>query len=447
MGGKHSMWRAIAAVGALLLLGATACTAENEAEPPVTVGPSGSHEPVTLTYWGAWTGREYREFDKIFDRFEERYPWITVNDVGGIDDQKLLSAINGGNQPDASQSFSPDNTGKFCSSGAFISLNDLIEQDGLDLDQFPPAAMKNTTFEGNTCGVPFTLDAYGLYYNKDLLAEAGFDGPPETISELTEMAKKLTVFDPDGSIRVAGFVPWFGYYEHLPVNIGHAFGGQWYDDEGHSALASDPAWAEMLQWQRDLVDFYGAEELAKFVAAQGNEFSHANDFQSGRVAMILDGEWRVAFIDDGAPDLTYGTAPFPVSDDHPELAGSGPIAGDIIGIPRGSEHPAEAWLLLKFMATDTETLVYMGNVIRNVPTTIAALQSPGLDAPPEFQTFLDIAQHPGSSFKQLTLLGEGDQTIFLQWLEKWQAGRVPDLEAGLQQVSQQIDDQVEQASV
>lgn len=426
---------------------AAACTAGGETKAPATIDPSASNEPVTLTYWGAWTGRENREFAKIFDRFEEQYPWITVKNVGGIDDQKLISAINAGNPPDASQSFSPDNTGKFCSSGAFISLNELIQQENLDLDVFPPGALANTTYEGNTCGLPFTLDAYGLYYNKDLLAGAGYDAPPATITELTEMAKKLTVFDPDGSIRVAGFVPWFGYYEHQPINLGKAFGGEWYDEQGRSALATDPAWSEMLQWQKELVDFYGADELAKFVSGQGSEFSPSNDFQTGRVAMIMDGEWRVAFIDDGAPQLNYGTAPFPVADDRPELYGSGEIAGDIIGIPRGSEHPAEAWLLLKFMATDTQTLVYMGNVIRNVPTTFEALQSPDLDAPPEFQTFLDIATNPQSSFKQLTLLGDGDQTIFMQWLERWQSGRIPDLQAGLEQLSGQIDDQVAQASV
>ena len=38
------------------------------------------------------------------------------------------------------------------------------------------------------------------------------------------MAKKLTEFNPDGSIKVAGFVPWFGYYEFTPLELAIIFG-------------------------------------------------------------------------------------------------------------------------------------------------------------------------------------------------------------------------------
>jgi multiple sugar transport system substrate-binding protein len=182
------------------------------------------------------------------------------------------------------------------------------------------------------------------------------------------------------------------------------------------------------------------------VAGQGDEFSTANDFQEGRVAMNLDGEWRTAFIADEAPDLNYATAPFPVPDDRTDQYGMGQIGGTIIGIPRGSDNPEEAWLLLQYMATDTDTLVYMANNVRNVPTTIAALESPELDVTPQFQTFLDIFQHPGSHYKQHSAIGSADQTTLADFAARWQAGTATDLEGGLQQVAQQIDDQLAQAA-
>ena len=46
--------------------------------------------------------------------------------------------------------------------------------------------------------MPMLADAYGLYYNEDMLKKAGLDGPPKTTSELTEYAKKLTVKNADG---------------------------------------------------------------------------------------------------------------------------------------------------------------------------------------------------------------------------------------------------------
>jgi multiple sugar transport system substrate-binding protein len=440
--------RILSKVAGVLLLGA-ACTAggggTGPSSPPPSINPSVSHAPVTVTMWSEWTSkRELKTFDKIFEGFQKQYPWITVKSVGGLTDDKILAAISGGSPPDAVLSFGLDNVAKFCISGAWQDLTPFIQQDKLDLTQFPDAVFKYTKYNNSQCALPFLTDAYGLYYNQDMFAQAGLTQPPKTLSELTEDAKRLTVFNNDGSIKVAGLVPWFGYYETTPVTLGVPSGAQWYDAQGKSAIASDPKWAQLLQWQKQLVDFYGADNLAKFVAGQGDEFSTAQDFETGRVAMNVDGEWRVAFIEDEAPKLNYGTAPVPVLDDQAARYGAGDIGGTIIGIPRGSAHSAEAWLLLKYMATDTATLVYMANNVKNVPTTLASLQSPDLELPDQFKTFLDIFQNPNSAYKANTVIGAADQNLFTTFLEKWQTGKTSDLQGGLEGVAQQIDAQVAQ---
>jgi multiple sugar transport system substrate-binding protein len=440
--------RTLSALIGLVLLG-VACTAgggtTQQSSAPPTINPSVSHEPVTITMWSEWTSkRELKTFNQIFDGFQKQYPWITVKSVGGLTDDKILAAISGGNPPDAVLSFGLDNVAKFCISGAWSDLTPFIQQDNLDLSQFPDAVFKYTNYGNSQCAFPFLTDAYGLYYNKAMFAQAGLTDPPKTLSELTEYAKKLTVFNPDGSIKVAGLVPWMGYYETTPITYGIPSGAEWYDADGKSSIASDPKWVQLLQWQKDLVDFYGADKLAKFVAGQGDEFSTAQDFETGRIAMNVDGEWRVAFIQDEAPNLNYGTAPVPVLDDQADRYGAGSIGGTIIGIPRGSPHPAEAWLLIKYMATDTPTLVYMANNVKNVPTTVASLQSPDLQVPEQFQTFLDIFQNANSAYKGNTVVGAADQNLFTTFLEKWQSGKTTDLQGGLQGVAEQIDAQVAQ---
>jgi multiple sugar transport system substrate-binding protein len=245
-----------------------------------------------------------------------------------------------------------------------------------------------------------------------------------------------------------------GYYETTTLTLGTQFGTEWYSQDGKtSAVATDPAWKALLEWQKQFIaDVYGNGDFAtgskrvqEFVAGAGNEFSTAQDFQAGRVAMNIDGEWRTAFIADGAPNLNYGTAPIPVPDDNASAYGMGMIGGTIIGIPRGSPHPEEAWLLLQYMATDTKTLVYMANNVRNVPTTYASLNSPDLDVTPQFKTFLDIFQNPGSHYKAASPIGSADQTILGDFVDKWQAGQDTDLEGGLQDAAKQIDDQLAQA--
>jgi len=432
---------------------AAACTAgtEDEGAPePIATGATASHDPVTISMWIPFSGAEADKVTPVFDMFQEQYPWITVDVREGIgeNDDKVLAAIRAGNPPDAVMSWSLDSVGKFCSSGAWQDLTPYIEQSDLDTSIFPESVTRYTSFAGSQCALPFLTDAMGLYYNKDLLEKAGFTEPPKTMSELTEMAKALTEFNPDGSIKVAGFVPWFGYYEFTPLELSIIFGADYYNEDGtQAALASDPKWAELFQWQKDLVDFYGADNLKKFVAGAGNEWTAGNDFQNGRVAMMFDGEWRVAMIEDYASDLNYGTAPYPTPDGEEGQYGIGRVGGTIIGIPRGSEHPAEAWALVQYLATNTDALVAMANSIRNVPTTYPSLESPDLEVPPQFRTFLDIFSNAGSHYKQTTDIGTADQDLVEEFGADWQAGDVSDLQAGLAEYNQRLNDELEQANI
>jgi multiple sugar transport system substrate-binding protein len=443
---------------ATVALVAAACTAggEESAPSPVDTATGVSHEPVSLEIWGAWTGRELRQFNKIFDSFTEVYPWITVKSVGGVGDQKIIAAINSGRAPDVVLSFTLDSVGQFCASGAWQDLNPYIEQSGFDISQFPDSVEAYTSFAGSRCAFPFLTDAYGLYYNTDMFEEAGITEPPTTLSELEEVAAALTVVNSDGSIKRAGFVPWLGHYENSVPNYANVFGAEWYNDDGEATVVdSDPRWKAMFEWQREFIanvygdgDFQtGADRLQRFVAGSGDEWGSAQDFLTGRVAMTLDGEWRTAFIADLAPDLPYATAPMPLPDDQADQYGRGQIGGTIIGIPRGSEHSEEAWLLVSWMATDTETLVYMANFVRNVPTTFEALESPDLDVTPQFQTFLDIFANPNSHYKEPSAIGAADQNIVQAFAADWQAGDHSDLSGGLQDAAQQINDQLAQASI
>ena len=121
---------------------------------------------------------------------------------------------------------------------------------------------------------------------------------------------------------MAGFVP-LNLWEELDIaDIGHAFGAQWFDSSGKAQLATDPAWTQAFEWQKSLVDWYGYSNLEKFVATYTNsEFNPTNAFETGKVAMVFDGEWRTAFIHRDTPRCGYATAPFPAAD--PPIYGSG----------------------------------------------------------------------------------------------------------------------------
>ena len=161
--------------------------------------------------------------------------------------------------------------------------------------------------------------------------------------------------------------------------------------------------------------------------------------------MMIDGEWRVAFIGREHPSLDYGTAPAPVDDAHPELYGAGYVNGTIIGIPKGVKHKEQAWALVKYLTTNSHALAIFSNGVRNVPTTKASLTSPDIKPDSHFKTFLNIFSNPNSKTTPITAAGNAYGSLIQAFAVKWQAGHAGDLAKGLQKLDKQIDAQLKQA--
>jgi multiple sugar transport system substrate-binding protein len=399
-----------------------------------------------ITFWTGFTQRELGVMKEVVADFEKTHPNIHVKVVGGISDDKIVAAIRGGNAPDVAHSFDAGAyTGAYCSNGAWIDLADYMQRDDVSDELFPPVPRQYSQYEGTRCALPMLADVYGLYYNKDLFEQAGITEPPKNATELMADAKKLTVRNPDGSLEVVGLDPFDGFYENIAAHWAPQWGVDWVDASGKSNLSTQPGWAQMLEWQKELIDWYGYDNLVKFQASAGDEFSPQNAFERGKLAMNLDGEWRVAFVRDEHPELDFGTAPLPVDDAQPDLYGSGYTSGSIIGIPKTSDHQDAAWELVKYLATDTGALVKMTNGIRNVPTTDEALSSPDVKPDEQFNVFLDIFGNPNTRTTPVTLVGSANQDLVDAFVTRYQAGKVDDLQSGLADLDQQIDKQLEAA--
>jgi multiple sugar transport system substrate-binding protein len=413
---------------------AAACTPAPEHK---GLAPAGTEASGTVEFWHPFTDRENDAMDAVISDFKAAHPKIKVTVKGGQDDAKMTQAIGAGTGPDVGLSYSTDIVGKFCSSGAWIDLNPYLTRDKIDLDKFAGPVKQYTEFQGKRCSMPVLADAYGIYYNKDLFAAAGIAAPPKTLADLADDAKKLTVRNPDGSIKVAGFLPEWGYYENSPAHLAPAVGATWLTKDGKSDIGSDPAWKDLLTWQKDLVDWYGYDKLEAFRSSLGDEFSADNAFQKGQVAINVDAEFRLAFLADQAPGLKFGVAPLPTRDGT--NYGAGYVTGNVIGVSKGAKNPEAAWELVKYLTANTATIVKLSNSLKNVPTTTEALTSPDLQATPEFKTFIEIFGNPRSSTTPPSAVGPGYQEKFQAFLNTYQAGKVPDLGAGLKDVDNQIN--------
>lgn len=436
-------WRLVTALIAPLIVTATATACTAGSQPAANTGPK-ADTPQTIEVWHGWSApHEVKAFEDAIAGFHKLHPNITVKLVKGQDDTKILNAIRSGNPPDVVSSFSTNNVGQFCSSGALQDLTPYLKKDDVDLGMFPKAVQDYTQYKGDRCTLPLLADDYALYSNKALMKG---NPPPKTISELTALAKKLTVRDPDGTIKVAGFLPSVTYYEHVPEHIAPSFGATFLNSQGRADFADDPGTAAYLKWEKSLLDWYGYDNVKKFVHSMGQEFEASNPFEKGKVAMAVDGEWRTKFMQDEAPKVQYDTSPVPVNDDRQNTYGGGFITGTIIGIPRGAKHTDAAWQFVKYLTTDTDALVTFANGLGNVPSTIPALSSPKLALPPQFQTFLNVFKNPNSTTIPSTING-GDFIVKFQSFvqDQWEPGKVPDLNQGLTGLDKKVNDALQLA--
>jgi multiple sugar transport system substrate-binding protein len=427
-------------LGTVVVLLAAGCTPSSK---PQSIASAGASASGTIEFWHFFTDREADALQQVVNDFEAKYPQIKVVVKSGQDDDKMTQAIGAGNGPDVGLSYSTDIVGKFCATGAWQDLTPYVKRDKVNLNDIPAPVQQYTQFNGKRCTMPFLSDAYGFYYNKKMFAAAGIANPPKTLTELTDDAKKLTQRNADGSIKVAGFDPLYGFYENSAAHFAPMTGAQWLTKDGKSAIGGDPAWQQLLTWQRGLIDYYGYDKLTKFQAGFGDEFSADNAFEKGQVAMEVDGEYRIASIAaDNPAGFDYGVAPIPVADDKTDLYGSGYITGNVIGISKSSKNPEAAWQFIKYLTTDTNAVVKLANGIKNVPTLNSALKSSGLQVDDKFKTFLDIFSNPKTSTTPPSSGGTAYQDDMQTFLNDWQAGKVTDVAGGLKNVDSQINQQL-----
>jgi multiple sugar transport system substrate-binding protein len=437
MKGQPRRTRVAAVAAATALVAIAACTPSSHPTKPIA--SPGVEASGTITFWHFFTDRESAAIQGVVNDFEASHPKIKVVVKDGQDDDKMTQAIAAGGGPDVGLSYSTDIVGKFCQSGAWQDLTPYIQRDHINLTDIPKPVLNYTQYNGKRCTMPFLNDAYGIYYNKTMFAAAGITDPPKTLDELAADAKKLTVFNPDGSIKVAGWDPLFGQYENSAAHFAPMTGAKWLTDDGKSAIGTDPAWQSLLTWQKQLVDWYGYNKLTKFEASFGDEFSAQNAFEAGKLAINMDGEWRIASIQADQSKVDYGVAPIPVSSDRSSAYGSGYITGNVIGISRGSTNPEAAWQFIKYLTTNTDAMVKLANGIKNVPTTLSALNSPNLSADPNFKLFLQISSNPATSTTPPSGAGTTYQDDMQAFVDKWQSGKVSDLAGGLKQLDTQIN--------
>ncbi|EPY09812.1 ABC transporter substrate-binding protein [Paenibacillus alvei] len=360
-------------------------------------GNSSSKDKVELSFWYGWTGPEAAALEKLIAKWNSANPDIQVKGLSQSDYQKQLTAITGGNPPDIASQFG-QNVVPWGLRGAMMPLDDYITKDGVDMKDFVPAAISTSQHDGNTYAIPIAMHVTMLFYNKDILKEAGFNGPPETISQLKEYIKALSIVENGGRLQRLGLWPGMDTY-----TFANAYNGSFYDVAAKQVTPDNAGVKAALELSKGIWDQYGSANLDRFSSSLGQYMSAQNPFFSGKYAMTIDGEWLPTFIKQFAPTLNYGIAPIPYDENHPELKNPGNVTTSVFYIPKGVKHPDASWKFLKWM-TEPQQMAEFTAAIGNLPTKLSALKNPAYNDVPGFKEFLDystsqnLRSFPATSF-------------------------------------------------
>lgn len=256
--------------------------------------------------------------------FQETHPEIQVEliDIGETvyGTPKFTTAVAAGEGPEVAYQ-NRHTFQQFSARGLYLPLDDYLERDGYDMNDFPPMQMKTLSWGGPIYGLPNVVDGRFFFWNRAHFEEAGIDpdAGPETWDDIVEYTAKLLKRNGDTIERYA-FIPGFppGLADQLLI-YAIENGGASMDESGRTSLLDSSEWIEALEWCMNYTDEYcGGFEMATG-SMQGFTGQAQDMFASGMISMTSYGGWMIqtyaAF-----PDLDHdGTAEMPVA---PHLKGT-----------------------------------------------------------------------------------------------------------------------------
>lgn len=356
-------------------------------------GPAQGVEQVTITFSYLWGGNgpEAKAIDAVIADFNKSQSAIHVVGISSPDFQKQLTSMSSSNGSfDISDHFG-NNVGSWAAKGILEPLDGYLAENNIVLKDFAPSALEQMRYKGKLYSLPIASHTQELLYNKDLLAAAGIQ-PPKTMTQLASAIIKLTKRNSKGKITRLGLgIPDAGT---LLTTLGQAFGGAWDGKANNTPTPTDPKIIKALDWYtKNVTKRYGASNLSAFKSGLGQYMSAQDPFYTGKIAMVIDGEWQAVNIPKVAPKLNWGVVNIPAYDR--KLAGTTQVSTSTLFIPANSKHKKEAATFLAYMMAD-KPMTDFTMALGNLPSKISLLANPIYKSIPNFQIWLNALKSPNA---------------------------------------------------
>lgn len=292
----------LAAVMAASMFTGCAKTKErvNDAGESVITIWSPSDEPAIEEWWVEKID-EFNEAHK--GKIQLKRDAIVRADSYAYED-KVNAAITSNDLPDILFVDGP-NVSVYAANEIIKPLDDMFTQ--ADWDDFLDSTKVQGTYDDKIYAIGATESSVALFYNKDMLDEAGITAPDKiedawTWTEFKDAAKKLT------KKGIAGTNIIMDQGEGLSYVL-----EQFWISNGTDFVSEDGTEAKGYINSEKGVE--AAEYLNSFIQeGYANVNPIQKEFHNGKAATMLGGSWEVGTLEKDYPDLNWGVTYFPVAD-------------------------------------------------------------------------------------------------------------------------------------
>lgn len=372
---------------------------------------TGEEITLRLDDWSSGDRVEY--MNQVLDAFHQENPCVTVVAEPNIEtgaETRRLTMIASGTAPDliaTGESWIP----LYAEAGGFLDLTPLINGDnGID----PATVFQESVFDqGFYQGTPYAIakdySTSAFYINTALFDAAGIPYPEMGWSwdDVVDIAMELTLdsngnnatspdFDPENiaqyGIDVITDGWWRGYQSFLYSWDAHTI-----SDDGTTTTGYLNSENAVAAWEfyRDLVFGYHVAPPINVIGSV--EGGRVQMFQDGKIAMgvTFHGPWWQDVFNE-TPDLSWGVAPLPVG---PGGTHESAVMWMGWGINPETEHPEEAWALLKYLTTEPGQRVFALKALsadRSVSEEMQRVEDP------YWGVFIEEGNHLGALDEQKT---------------------------------------------
>lgn len=340
-------------------------------------------ERQKVDFWYLWGGEEGKIIEKIIAAYNESQDKYEVIGLSTPDQQKILTAISGGNGPDIVDDFG-GSVPKYASEGIAMPLDDFISAENFDKSVFVDAALAQQVYDGKTYALPISTNVFALYYNKDILVQAGITELPKTLEELMQMSEQTTKMN-GKEVEILGspFITDSYWYYCYTYAMGGSFGAS-----ADSLTPDNDAFLAVLNYAKSQSDKFGSDAITNYITSgNAKRYTPEDPFCTGKQTFRIDGPWFYSIANDAG--VNFDIMPLP---------GSGAKGGDgysmidtsMVYIPTTAKEPEGAWDFAKYISSGAGAEIFVKEK-GDLPAAKALTTDESvINSRPHYKVYLDI---------------------------------------------------------